>query len=70
MLSFSPVVGIGTRRRVWGRGTLAGERGGGRVPIPTRDIHCGTLYICTLCTDIKAPWAPAAIPGLLYVKSE
>jgi hypothetical protein len=29
-----------------GRGTLDGERGGGRVPIPTMDIHCGTLYIC------------------------
>jgi hypothetical protein len=21
----------------------------GRVPIPTRDIHCGTLYIYVLC---------------------
>jgi hypothetical protein len=32
-----------------GRGTLAGERGGGRVPIPTRGtIHCGTLYIYVL----------------------
>ncbi len=32
-----------------GRGTLAGEKGGGRVPILTRDIHCGTLYIYVLC---------------------
>ncbi len=38
-----------TRRRVYPRGTLAGERGAGRVPIPTRDIHCGTLYIYVLC---------------------
>jgi hypothetical protein len=29
-----------------GRGTLAGERG---VPIPTRDIHCGTLNIYSTC---------------------
>jgi hypothetical protein len=28
-----------------GNHTLAGERGVGRVPIPTRDIHCGTLAI-------------------------
>ncbi len=35
------------RGRVWGRGTLAGERGAGRVQIPTRrgDIYCGTLYM-------------------------
>jgi hypothetical protein len=35
-----------------GRCTLTGERGVGRVPIPTRGIHCGTLqasYIRTLC---------------------
>jgi hypothetical protein len=32
-----------------GRGTLAGEKGVGRVPIPTRDIHCGTLYMYVLC---------------------
>ncbi len=31
--------------RFGGRGTLAGERGDGRVPIPTRDRHCGTLHI-------------------------
>jgi hypothetical protein len=31
-----------------GRGTLAGEKGVGRVPIPTRGVHCGTLYMyCT-----------------------
>ncbi len=33
VLCFSPFVGIGTPG---GRGTLAGERGVGRVPIPTR----------------------------------
>jgi hypothetical protein len=32
-----------------GRGTLAGEKGVGRVPIPTRGVHCGTLYIYVLC---------------------
>jgi hypothetical protein len=32
-----------------GRGTLAGERGGGRVPIPTRGHTLWySLYICTL----------------------
>jgi hypothetical protein len=25
--------------------TIAGERGVGRVPIPTGDIHCGTLFM-------------------------
>jgi hypothetical protein len=34
----------------WGEGgTLAGEKGVGRVPIPTRGIHCGTLYMYVLC---------------------
>ncbi len=28
-----------------GRGTLAGEKGVGRIPIPTRGVHCGTLYM-------------------------
>ncbi len=32
-----------------GRGTLAGEKGVGRVPIPTRGTHCGTLYMYVLC---------------------
>ncbi len=32
-----------------GRGTLAGEKGVGRVPIPTRGIHCGTVYMYVLC---------------------
>jgi hypothetical protein len=32
-----------------GRGTLAGEKVVGRVPIPTRGIHCGTLYMYVLC---------------------
>jgi hypothetical protein len=35
-----------------GRGTLAGEKGVGRVPIPTRGIHCGTLYMYVLCGNI------------------
>jgi hypothetical protein len=56
-----PLVGIGTppnRRLVCtlppvsgGRGTLAGETGVGRVPIPTRGIHCGTLYMYVLCAS-------------------
>jgi hypothetical protein len=53
-LSFSPQPP--TRRLVCplppvsgGRGTLAGEKGVGRVPIPTRGIHCGTLYMYVLC---------------------
>ncbi len=38
----------------WFRGggrALAGERGVGRVPIPTSGhmVHCGTLYINVLC---------------------
>ncbi len=34
----------------WGRGTLAGERGVGRVPFRRGDIHYGdTLYINVLC---------------------
>ncbi len=32
-----------------GRGTLAGGKGVWRVPIPTRGIHCGTLYMYVLC---------------------
>jgi hypothetical protein len=32
-----------------GRGTLVGEKGVGRVPIPTRGIHCDTLYMYVLC---------------------
>jgi hypothetical protein len=57
-----PLVGIGTppqpptRRLVCplppvsgGRGTLAFEKGVGKVPIPTRGIHCGTLYMYVLC---------------------
>jgi hypothetical protein len=32
-----------------GRGTLAGEKGVGRVPIPTKGVHCGTLYMYLLC---------------------
>jgi hypothetical protein len=34
-----------------GRGTLAGEKGVGRVPIPTKGIHCGTLYMYVLCAE-------------------
>jgi hypothetical protein len=57
-LSLSPVVGVGTPPTphpqasafpspLWvrGEGTLAGERGGGRVPIRRGDVHCGTLYL-------------------------
>ncbi len=38
-----------------GRGTLAGEKGVGRVPIPTRGIHCGTLYMYVLCDPNSLP---------------
>ncbi len=37
----------------WGEGNtrwrLSGEKGVGRVPIPTRGILCGTLYMYVLC---------------------
>ncbi len=36
-----------------GRGTLAGEKGVGRVPIPTRGIRCGTLYMYVLCGAVS-----------------
>jgi hypothetical protein len=36
-----------------GRGTLAGEEGVGRVPIPTSGIHCGTLYMYVLCESYR-----------------
>ncbi len=66
VLSSSPVVGIGTPPTAnppesvpppppppgsEGKGTLAGERGGGRVPIPTRghtqwySIHIYTYFV-------------------------
>ena len=61
MLSFSPVVGIRTpptpRPQAsvapsfgsGGRGTLAGEKGGERVPIPTRGHTLWySFYVCTL----------------------
>ncbi len=60
VLSFCPVVGIGTPPTPHpqacvpppsgsrGRGTLAGERGGGRVPISTRGL---TLWGSCLCSS-------------------
>ena len=54
VLSFSPVVGIGTPPTPHpfgsgGRDTFAGERGDGRVPIPTRGHTLWySLYLCTL----------------------
>jgi hypothetical protein len=63
VLRFSPVVGIWTppppRQQAsvpaplwfWGRGTFAGERGGGRAPIPTRGHTLWYfIFICTLCS--------------------
>jgi hypothetical protein len=44
-----------------GRGTLAGEKGVGRVPIPTRGINCGTLYMYVLC-DPRSDFYPSRIP--------
>jgi hypothetical protein len=40
-----PLVGSG------GVAALACSRGGEGVPIPTRDIHCGTLHIHERCDD-------------------
>ncbi len=49
----------------WGEGrTLAGEKGVGRVPIPTRGIHCGTLYMYVLCDT-----TPRKPDPLLYWRS-
>ncbi len=52
VLSFSPVVGIGTPATLFGsggRGSLAGERGVERVPLPTRGHTLWySLYLCTL----------------------
>jgi hypothetical protein len=72
-----PLVGIGTppqpptRRLVCplppvsgGRGTLAGEKGVGRVPIPTRGIHCGTLYMYVLCDFIVYRTPPNPPPPI------
>jgi hypothetical protein len=51
------------------RGTLAGEKGVGRVPIPTRGIHCGTLYMYVLCVltlnVCPQPRPPATISCLV-----
>jgi hypothetical protein len=38
-----------------GRGTLAGEKEVGRVPIPTWGIHCETLYMYVLCAPTPPP---------------
>ncbi len=35
-----------------GRGTLAGERGGGRVPIPTRGHTLWYSIMCVLCGTV------------------
>ncbi len=64
MLSFFPVVGIGTPPTPHpqasvppspgsgGRSTLAGERRvGGEFQFRRGDIHCGTLYIYVLCGE-------------------
>ncbi len=69
-----PLVGIGTPHPQaivcplppvsGGRGTLAGEKGVGRVPIPTRGIHCGTLYMYVLCDKAKCLAAGALSPYL------
>jgi hypothetical protein len=51
-----------------GRGTLAGERGVGRVR--RGDIHCGTLYIYVLCaciTDI-APKSKTSTGIMFFLK--
>jgi hypothetical protein len=60
VLSFFPVVGIGTpppphpqASGSGGRGTIAGERGGGRVPVPARGHSPWySVYISTLCIKL------------------
>jgi hypothetical protein len=49
-----------------GRGTLAGEKEVGRVPILTRGIHCGTLYMYVLCDP--NPHGPFYVKILALVK--
>ncbi len=63
VISFSPVVGIGTpptphpqasvppTHGTGGRGTLAGDKGVGESHFRRGDIHCGTLYIYVLCGE-------------------
>ncbi len=46
-----------------GRVTLVGEKGVGRVPIPTRGIHCGTLYMYVLCGNDSVAARFKKIPG-------
>ncbi len=48
--------------RVWEEGHTR-EREVKRVPIPTRDIHCGALYIYVLC---DGSWLPG--PFLVHFK--
>jgi hypothetical protein len=77
--SFSPVVGIGTPPTPHpqvrmppfgsgGRGTLAGERGGGRVPIPTRRHTLWySVNICTLW--LKKRGGPNSSERLAYFQA-
>ncbi len=67
MLGYFPVVGIGTPPTphpqgsvpppllgFGGRGTLAGERGGGRVSIPARGHTLWfSVFICNLCNKVS-----------------
>jgi hypothetical protein len=85
--SFSLVVGNGTPTTShpqasvpchppfgsWGRGTLAGERGGGRVPIPTRSYTLWySLYIYYALCYQPYPIDPSQlitlIPKVTYEK--
>jgi hypothetical protein len=51
-----------------GRGTLAGERGGGRVPIPTRGHTLWySLYICTLWCRLSLLGSRVG-PGFVEIK--
>jgi hypothetical protein len=68
VLSFSPVVGIGTPPTPHpqasvpspfgsgGRGTLAGERRGGRVPIPTRGHTLWYSVLCAVESTCETCW--------------
>jgi hypothetical protein len=68
-----------TRRRVCppplvpggGAHALAGERGGGSVPIHTRRHTCDTLYICCICTLwFKRSTGPKLTGGSTLTRTE
>ncbi len=51
-----------------GKGTLACGRGVGKVLIPTRDIHCGPLYIYVFCGVLYVWKCANTVFIILYCK--